>query len=202
MKRYSTTETAKEIRAALAKAFPAVLFSVRSKKYSGGSSIRISWQDGPRTEQVEEISKRFAGAGFDGMQDLKYFLPASDYKGEHAEFSVDFVFTSRSISFEAMRAAALRVAQECDLPLAIVSFCEHGHAYVKDADAGQRVPFRYSSADDVIASDPHGGEWYAQLVHQVARNMSFTVALQIEGLPKRLTQEYIDSAVSSYEEAL
>jgi hypothetical protein len=68
----STTETAKLIRAAIKKAFPRVKFSVRSDSYSGGSSIRVDWTDGPTTKQVNAIASQYEGAGFDGSIDLKY----------------------------------------------------------------------------------------------------------------------------------
>ena len=67
----SVTETAKLVRAALAKHFPGVKFSVRSSSYSGGASITASWTDGPRARLVEPILHGFEGASFDGMNDLK-----------------------------------------------------------------------------------------------------------------------------------
>ena len=66
----SVAETAKVIRATLKPRFPGVRFSVRSKSYSGGASIDISWQDGPRTKDVEAITDGFEGRSFDGMNDL------------------------------------------------------------------------------------------------------------------------------------
>lgn len=67
-----TAEQAKLIRAALKRAFPAVKFSVRIDRYAGGSSVNISWTDGPTESQVEEISSDYQGGGFDGMIDLAY----------------------------------------------------------------------------------------------------------------------------------
>lgn len=68
----SVTDTAKLIRAQLKAKFPATKFSVRSDKYAGGASIDISWTDGPTGKDVEAITAAFAGAGFDGMIDLRY----------------------------------------------------------------------------------------------------------------------------------
>lgn len=73
----STTDTAKVIRKALKRAFPKVKFSVRSDSYSGGSSIDVSWTDGPTSDQVDEVVKRYAGATFDGMIDLKSYVTAT-----------------------------------------------------------------------------------------------------------------------------
>lgn len=64
-------ETAKLVRAALKPAFPGIKFSVTSSSYSGGASIRVGWTDGPTTRAVDRIVGPFAGAGFDGMIDLK-----------------------------------------------------------------------------------------------------------------------------------
>ncbi len=69
----SCADTAKLVRQALKAVFPSVKFSVRSKVYSGGASIDVSWTDGPRTKTVEAVAGQFAGADFDGMVDLKVY---------------------------------------------------------------------------------------------------------------------------------
>ena len=56
------------VRAALKKAFPGVKFSVRSD-YSG---IDVSWVDGPRCREVNEIIGQFSFGGFDGSIDMAY----------------------------------------------------------------------------------------------------------------------------------
>lgn len=71
--RYLTaSETAKLVRAALKRSFASIKFSVRSKTYSGGASIDVSWTDGPTGSQVSEIIKQFEGGRFDGMVDYAY----------------------------------------------------------------------------------------------------------------------------------
>lgn len=67
----SCAETAKLVRKALAEAFPGVKFSVRSDTYSMGASIRVHWTDGPRSKEVEGVTRRFHGSDFDGSIDLK-----------------------------------------------------------------------------------------------------------------------------------
>lgn len=116
--RYLTvTETAKHLRKALKKSFPGVKFSVRSKSYSGGASITVSWTDGPTEETVSEVSDAFSGASFDGMIDLKSYhnstLTLEDGSEELVHHGADFVFTSRSYSdrveaeaYESLRAFA------------------------------------------------------------------------------------------------
>ena len=94
-KRYlSVAETAVLIRQALAREFPGVKFSVRSKSYSGGASVHVSWTDGPTAKMVDKVAGEFSGASFDGMIDLKSYH-ASEFNGELVHFGADFVFTRR-----------------------------------------------------------------------------------------------------------
>jgi len=97
---YSTTETAELVRTQLKEVFPGVKFSVRSKKYSGGSSIRVSWIDGPTPKEVDEVVSYFEGAVFDGMIDLKSYVTKVSENGVPVRFGADFVFTDRSYSVE------------------------------------------------------------------------------------------------------
>ena len=57
----SVADTAKLVRSALKKAFPGVKFSVRSTSYSGGSSVRVGWTDGPQTAEVDKVAQPLAG---------------------------------------------------------------------------------------------------------------------------------------------
>ena len=93
----SSADTAKMIRQSLKESFPCVKFSVRSNTYSGGSSISISWTDGPNKTQVEAVTDAFEGAYFDGMTDYK----GSRYSmidGKVVRFGVDFIFYNRDYS--------------------------------------------------------------------------------------------------------
>jgi len=120
----SCAETAKLIRQALKKAFPAVKFSVRSSVYSGGASINVEWTDGPITQAVEAVVGQYSGANFDGMEDLKTYnrswlmpdgtatlaqrpssasISAEEYQKPHEDavlvrFGADFIFATRRIS--------------------------------------------------------------------------------------------------------
>lgn len=134
MEYISVTDTAKMIRAKLKRTFPGVKFSVRSSKYSGGSSIDVSWTDGPTEKLVEAYVNPYQGSRFDGMIDMKYsvssyILPdgnvaignnkgtggqmGSDpgYSSEmpegavEARFVVDFIFCNRAESKGAMERA-------------------------------------------------------------------------------------------------
>lgn len=99
-RRIDTADVAKLIRQDLKAVFgSAVKFSVRTSRYSGGSSIDVSWTDGPTQRMVERIVKGYAGGGFDGMTDYKYRFD-SFLDGERVRFGVDFVFCQRRISDE------------------------------------------------------------------------------------------------------
>src|ERR1700761_4687867 len=65
-------ETAKLIRNAVKKAFPKVKFGVRTRTYSMGASIDVSWTDGPTAQDVSAVVGNYQGSGFDGMTDSSY----------------------------------------------------------------------------------------------------------------------------------
>lgn len=67
-----TADAAKCIRSVLKAKFPKTAFSVKISRYSGGSSVRIWWMDGPVRDLVEEVTAGFEGKGFDGMIDMAY----------------------------------------------------------------------------------------------------------------------------------
>jgi hypothetical protein len=69
--RYLTcAETAKLIRAHLAREFPGTKFSVKSKTYSMGASISVRWTGGPSSKRVSAITSNYEGSHFDGMIDM------------------------------------------------------------------------------------------------------------------------------------
>ena len=99
----SCADTAKLLRSALKAQFPGVRFSVRSNTYSGGASIDVSWIDGPFSSDVDKVAKRYEGATFDGMIDLKEYQDGLIYlEGEdmptRVHFGSDYVFTRRELS--------------------------------------------------------------------------------------------------------
>ena len=96
---------AKNIRTELKRAFPSVKFSVRSESYSGGNAVRISWADGPTSEQVEKITDKYSGGSFDGMTDCYNYRrsPWTEVFGE-----AKYVTQSRHNSDAAILSAARR----------------------------------------------------------------------------------------------
>jgi hypothetical protein len=96
------TKAAKMLREELHDNFPDNKFSVRTKKYAGGSSIGVEWEDGPSAKDVEGFSWKYHGANLDGQRDVKE-AKVSQIKNPDgtitmAQMESDFVFTRRKYS--------------------------------------------------------------------------------------------------------
>lgn len=63
---------AANIRRELAEKFPGIKFSVRSKSFSMGNSVDVSWELGPTTKEVDAVIGKYEYGRFDAMQDLQY----------------------------------------------------------------------------------------------------------------------------------
>lgn len=61
--------SAKAIKAELKANFPKIKFSVSSSRYSGGNSVYVEWENGPTSENVDNIVKKYQYGKFDGMTD-------------------------------------------------------------------------------------------------------------------------------------
>ena len=96
------TATCKRVRAIVKKNWPATKFSVKCKKYSGGSSVTVTWNDGPQSAEVDRKIKGLEGADFDGMQDLKITTGFLAMEGDEMVRVVgaDYIFTNRHFSPE------------------------------------------------------------------------------------------------------
>lgn len=151
IKHYSTTETASLIRAELKSAFPGVKFSVRSRSYSGGSSINVSWTDGPTAKEVDRVAGQFAGASFDGMIDLKSYHD-STFRGETVRFGADYVFTNRKISTDLLQRAVRYVNQKYGLTVSLDVVKSSGsYAFIDSTpETNARPSFANYSVADLI----------------------------------------------------
>ena len=90
----------------LKEAFPGVKFSVRSRTYSCGAPMSVSWIDGPNAAQVESITKGLKASYFDGSVDYQ----GSSHRmmdGEQARFGADHVTTTRIYSDAAVERALI-----------------------------------------------------------------------------------------------
>ena len=159
-----TADAAKALRQELKKAFPGVKFGVRTSKYTGGSSIRVDWFDGPTTDRVKEITRHYQGQSFDGSIDMAYYnkqwaledgtiryggtqgtsdsmgyvakedLPAPTPTAKKAHTNC-YVFTDRSYTKAFMDAVASEIASKWGVDsLVVVDQGSYG-AYIKDTDS-------------------------------------------------------------------
>lgn len=159
-RRLSCSETAQLIRKALAEKFPATKFTVNSKTYAGGASVRVRWLDGPTIKAVEAIAGRFAGADFDSSQDLKTYRD-STLNGEPVHFGADYVFCDRDFSVPLLSKAAEQIAHQYYCPAPAVHE-EHGKGWVE--------------RDGNLVS----GHWTAgDLAYRVAQNMTAEALYQV-----------------------
>lgn len=113
----STTDTAKLLRTMLKATYPATKFSVCSRSYSMGSSIDVSWTDGPTKTAVDALVQPIAGADFNGMEDIKEYRGAITVDGEQVHSGCDFIFAQRTLSDAAWLLVATHVAAKFNVPV-------------------------------------------------------------------------------------
>jgi len=88
---------AQAIRKELKEKFPKTKFKIRSEGYSMGNNVSISWVEGPKEKEIEEITDKYQQGHFDGMTDLY------EYSNRNLNLpQVKYVFTRRLFSFESM----------------------------------------------------------------------------------------------------
>lgn len=75
----SVVEVSKIVRRELKAAFPAVKFSVRSNH---GTSVDVSYMDGPSVSKVRAIVGKWQGKHFNGSDDSTSYAPAFLFEGE------------------------------------------------------------------------------------------------------------------------
>ncbi len=86
---------AKAIRNELKNTYPEIKFSVTSESFSMGNSVHISWYDGPTTNEVDSIVKKYQYGHFDGMTDMY------EYSNDRDDIpQTKYVQTSRTMSDE------------------------------------------------------------------------------------------------------
>lgn len=89
----SHATAAAQIRAELKSAFPGIKFSVKSSSYAGGDSVRIEWENGPTSNQVNKIVDKYQYGSFNPMEDIYEY----DNKNTEVE-QVKYVQVQREIS--------------------------------------------------------------------------------------------------------
>lgn len=105
----SLVAAAKNIRIELARAFPSVKFTVRTKRFSMGNDIRVEWIDGPTTQQVDSIIQRYSSGTFDGMTDCYEYR--DDQAFTKAFGSSKYIFATREHSDKMLASVIGRVCR-------------------------------------------------------------------------------------------
>ena len=126
-----TAEQAKMIRKDLKTVFPATPFKVTIRRYAGGSSVTVRWQDGPTTADVSRMVTSY----YDG----RGVADASDYwphrilriNGEDVSFGGSISLDrSYSVPFYTRQMQMLCATYGVD-PVPVEETC--GHAYAPNA---------------------------------------------------------------------
>lgn len=79
-------QAAASIKKELAAAFPGIRFSVRSKSFSMGDSVHVSWELGPSSREVDAIINKYQYGDFDGMNDsYNYRKEGRDFRAANGE---------------------------------------------------------------------------------------------------------------------
>lgn len=133
------TDVAKLVRKDLRAAFAGTKFSVRTDKYSGGSTINVHWEDGPTVASVEAVVNHYCGATFDGMVDMKSYhstLVMTENGPEEVRYGNDYLHCSRSLTAEGMSRLTQVIAS--DNPWR--SFGEDFPTEVIDAEVDRYAP--------------------------------------------------------------
>jgi hypothetical protein len=101
----SLVTAAKNIRIELKRRWPKVQFVVKSRRFSMGDAIDVSWTDGPTSKQVDPIINQYQGGDFDGMTDSftyrhnDWTRAFGDAKYVHGSRSYSDSMVTKSIAF-------------------------------------------------------------------------------------------------------
>jgi hypothetical protein len=95
----------KNIKTELAHVFPGQDFSVKSKSFSMGDDVSISWTDGPTTKEVDAIVDKYQYSQFNAMEDYSESRKTGQFfRGLFG--SAKYVSTSRTVTDDRYREAA------------------------------------------------------------------------------------------------
>lgn len=86
---------AQAIRKDLKREYPNTVFTVKSKNYSGGDSVDVSYVrrlTGPKKKDVEAMLAKYSGGHFDGMSDMY------EYKSGAGDLTTKYLFIHEDLS--------------------------------------------------------------------------------------------------------
>jgi hypothetical protein len=103
----------KNIKTELAHTFPRQTFSVTSESFSMGNAVRISWDNGPTAEEVDEVTDKYEYGTFDAMTDMSgYKQTGNVFRGLYGD--AKYVSTSRTITDDTYQAVAAEFGKVFD----------------------------------------------------------------------------------------
>lgn len=113
----SHARAAANMRTELAKTFPGIAFSVKSKSYSGGDSIDVRWSMGPTEKEVKEITGKYEDGHFDGMIDMHIHDSSALHKAVTRVLGdIKFCFEDRDYGIGTYQAVGAAIFRHYQLP--------------------------------------------------------------------------------------
>ncbi len=109
MAKSEQAKAAKAIKQELKKEFPTVKFSVKSESFSMGDAVRVNWEDGPTSKQVDSITAKYQYSSFNSMEDM-----SENTNCRNDIPQTKYVTLSRDFS-EAATLSAIKTIKEVDL---------------------------------------------------------------------------------------
>lgn len=176
-------ETAKLIRKVLKDKFPNTKFSVRIKRYSGGSSVNINYSNGASLDAVNEVLSQFKGKTFDGMTDMASYHN-SLWEGEEVCFG-QYIHCDRNVSKDFIQ----RVYDYC-----LVRFGKEA----KNLKIGGSDNCAVFDVDDY-----HENEWLLRKANQILRQSDYDRVFdwEKEKIEKQQQEDYENKLVIAQQEA-
>lgn len=113
----SHARAAANMRTELAKTFPGITFTVKSKSYSGGDSIDVRWQMGPTEAEVKEVTGKYEDGHFDGMVDMHIHDSSALHKAVTRVLGdIKFCFEDRDYGIGTYQAVGSAIFRHYGLP--------------------------------------------------------------------------------------
>ena len=183
------------IRSELKAEFPAVKFSVTSESFSMGNAVQIRWTDGPSTQVVDLIVKKYEYGHFDGMEDIYRYDNRRDDIPQ-----AKYVSTSRKLSVGFIRAVAKDVGKFWGREI-VINETEYGGWQVGDG-LGPEV----RETEDLIDRELRGRgeaeavEWEANLQKRAWREKNVSALKQIGNEAERVRKDALDLGAGQAQE--
>lgn len=136
--RATPAESAKLLKQALHRRFPATAFSVRLSRGTGYGNCHISWTDGPTVALVDAVASPFEGQGFDGSTDSSYSI--TTWLPDGRSSGLRLINTSREISYTLACKAAAQVAAYFGVALPTITLLDEKCQYWRVENDNSTVP--------------------------------------------------------------